>query len=226
MAEATANFNTEILSSNSNNVSQYNLDVVIAKNFEPVGKYFYTFNNGESVPPGTVIFGNILSIPPFSSFDLAIVVFNGDKINPIEAIATTKVNIENTATAEFNTEILSSRQNGKELSYNLNDVIDKNFEGPYLYETSGLLPAGVRIEGGKGNILIIPSNVEFELVIVVSDGGEMNVANATTGVVLEPDPFIEEKNKFLENGNVQQKLNATKNEWTNIINRNPKKSEV
>jgi hypothetical protein len=52
------------------------------------------------------------------------------------------------------------------------------------------------------------------------------VANATTGVVLEPDPFIEVKNKFLENGNVQQRLYETKQDWVNIINRNPKKSEV
>jgi hypothetical protein len=214
---ASANFNTEILSSNSGEFLQYNLDEVIDKDFPPAfSDYFYGLDG--LVPVGFSIDGTILFVPPFTDFNgLTVRVYDGAKINPVDAIATTNVTVGSPVNAEFNTEILSPRQEGKELSYNLNDVIDKNFEGPYLYEISGFLPDGVGIEGG--NTLIIPSNVEFELVIVVSDGGEVNVAIATTGVVLEPDPFIEEKNKFLENGNVQQKLSVTKNEWTNIINR-------
>ena len=121
--------------------------------------------------------------------------------------------------ANFNTEILSSRQDGKELSYNLDDVIDKDFEGPYGYTfNSGETPIGVSIEGG--NTLIIPSNVEFTLEITVSDEGKINVATAITDVVLEPDKFNDALQSFLNNPNLQQNLSNTKNDWTNIINRN------
>lgn len=122
------------------------------------------------------------------------------------------------ATAEFNTKILSPRQEGKVLSYNLDEVIDKDFDGPYLYTVNvEEVPSGVNVKDG---ILTIPANVEFELVVVVSDEGKINIAEAITDVVLESDKFSDALQSFLNNENLQQNLNATKEEWSNIINRN------
>jgi hypothetical protein len=214
-----ANFNTEILSSNSNEVLSYNLDEVIDKNFSPVtGGYFYYLL--DLVPMGFSIMGNTLFVPPFTNFNgLSVVVSDNGGIDPIEAIATTNVTVESPVNAEFNTEILSSRQDGKELSYNLDMVIDKNFEGPYNYtlDNGSKVPIGVSIK--DDNTLIIPSNVEFRLVVTVYDEGKINVTKVGTDVVLEPDPFIEEITKLLNNKTLQEKFSNTKNDWAKIINR-------
>jgi hypothetical protein len=217
---ATANFNTQIISSNSDEQLQYNLDEVITKDFDSgIRGYIYNFIN-DGPPIGVSLSdenNRILTIPPNTTFTLSIVVFNGDKGSPIESIATTNVTVESPVNAEFNTEILSSRQDGKELSYNLDMVIDKNFEGPYLYWVdTEKLPVGVGIKDG---ILVIPSNVEFGLHVTVSDEGRVNVANAYTEVVLEPDAFIEEITKLLNNQTLQEKFSNTKNDWAKIINR-------
>jgi hypothetical protein len=217
---ATANFNTQIISSNSDEQLQYNLDEVITKDFDTFFGYRYSFNDETPRPIDASLSGDnnqILTIPPNTTFTLSIFVFNGDKGNPVEAIATTNVTVESPVNAEFNTEILSSRQDGKELSYNLDMVIDKNFEGPYLYWVdTEKLPVGVGIKDG---ILVIPSNVEFGLHVTVSDEGKVNVANAYTEVVLEPDAFIEEITKLLNNQTLQEKFSNTKNDWAKIINR-------
>jgi hypothetical protein len=215
---ATANFNTQIVSSDSNEELSYNLDEVIDKDFSPVtGEYFYYLVG--LVPVGFSIIGNTLFVPPFTNFNgLSVVVSDNGGIDPVEAIATTNVTVKSPVNAEFNTEILSSRQDGKELSYNLDDVIDKNFEGPYGYTLNiNDVPIGVSIK--DDNTLIIPSNVEFRLEITVYDEGRINVTKVGTDVVLEPDPFIENKNKFLENQSLQEKFISTKNDWVNIINR-------
>lgn len=96
---SSANFNTEIVSSNSDITLEYNLDEVISKDFN--GKPNYTYKLGEVVktPEGVFIesrgeIGSYLIIPPFVEFDLFIIVSNGDRENPIEATATTSVTIE------------------------------------------------------------------------------------------------------------------------------------
>ena len=128
------------------------------------------------------------------------------------------------ARANFNTEILSSTEKGEELSYNLDNVIDKDFEGPYLYEI-GKAPFGVNIN--ERNILIIPNNLEFDLEIKVYNNDKKNPieAIANTKVVLKSDPFTEAKNKFLENDILLRNLDETKKDWVNIINRSTDKKD-
>jgi hypothetical protein len=241
-----ANFNTEILSSNSNEVLSYNLDEVIDKNFSPVtGGYFYGLL--DLVPVGFSIKGNTLFVPPFTNFNgLSVVVSDNGGIDPVEAIATTNVTVENNTVyiAEFNTEIISSSSNEQAVSdsdnreYVLDEVINKNFEGPYKYEflrsagevigipENGFVgvefPKGLEIiENMKGQqVLSVGSNIEFELSIIVSTLESETSAIATTMITIEGKPnFSKEITKFLENGNLQQNLSSTKNEWTNIINR-------
>jgi hypothetical protein len=193
---ATANFNTQIVSSNSNEELSYNLDEVIDKDFSPVtGEYFYYLVG--LVPVGFSIIGNTLFVPPFTNFNgLSVAVFNNSKIDPVEAIATTNVTVENNPVyiAEFNTEILSSSSNEQEASnsdnreYVLDEVINKNFEGPYKYEflrSAGevidfpengavgiAFPRGLEIiENMEGQqVLSVGPNIEFELSIIVSSG--------------------------------------------------------
>jgi len=96
---ASATFNKQIVSSNSDITLEYKLDKVISKDFN--GKPNYTYKLGEVVkaPEGVFIesrgvFGSYLIIPPFVEFDLFIIVSNGDRETPIEATATTIVTIE------------------------------------------------------------------------------------------------------------------------------------
>jgi hypothetical protein len=116
------------------------------------------------------------------------------------------------ATATFNTPIYSSRNGGNDKIYNLDEVITKNFRGPYVYNLNDRPPMGVSIK--DGNILNIPPNVEFELVIFV------NETEAVTNVTLDPSSFNDVKETFLKNKNLEQNLSNTKNEWSKIINRN------
>jgi len=94
---ATANFNTQIISSNSDEQLQYNLDEVITKDFDSgIRGYIYNFIN-DGPPIGVSLSdenNRILTIPPNTTFTLSIVVFNGDKGNPIEAFAITEVIID------------------------------------------------------------------------------------------------------------------------------------
>jgi hypothetical protein len=105
---ASANFNTEIVSSNSKEKLEYDLDKVISKDF--IANKFYQYTLSGSFPDGVSIenrqmIGTYLIIPPSVGFDLSINVFNGDKKNPIEAKATTKVTIEGGGEPSFSTEI-------------------------------------------------------------------------------------------------------------------------
>jgi hypothetical protein len=95
---ATANFNTQIISSNSDEQLQYNLDEVITKDFDSgIFGYSYNFNDETPRPIDASLSGDnnqILTIPPNTTFTLSIFVFNGDKGNPIEAFAITEVIID------------------------------------------------------------------------------------------------------------------------------------
>jgi len=133
------------------------------------------------------------------------------------------------ATANFNTEIYSSRSKGETKLYVLDDIIDKDFDGPYAYTlNSNEVPEGVVILVPQNrvnpSILSIPPNLTFDLEITVYDEGKVNVATATTNVTVEPDLFIEEINKFLNNQNLQQNLSNTKSDWVDIIKRNTKEN--
>jgi len=129
------------------------------------------------------------------------------------------------AIANFNIPIYSSRNEGETKLYVLDNVIDKDFEGPYGYSLNrDEVPVGVVILVPRNRIdpyvLSIPSNLIFDLEITVFDDEKINVAKANTKVTLEPSsPFDEEKNKFLENENLQQNLDNTKEEWSSIISR-------
>jgi hypothetical protein len=125
------------------------------------------------------------------------------------------------ARADFNTEILSSTKKGEELTYNLDNVIDKDFEGPYLYEI-GKAPFGVNIN--KDNTLIIPPNLEFDLAVKVYNENDKPIeAVANTKVVLNKISFDKEKEKFLKNESLVKNLSETKGDWAKIINRSTDK---
>jgi hypothetical protein len=93
---ATANFNTQIISSNSGEELQYNLDEVITKDFDSaISGYGYGFIDEPPIGVSLIDKNNrILTIPPNTTFTLSIVVFNGDKGSPIEAFAITEVIID------------------------------------------------------------------------------------------------------------------------------------
>ena len=124
------------------------------------------------------------------------------------------------ANANFNTEILSSTKKGEELSYNLDNVIDKDFIGPYFYDL-GSVPFGVNV---NRNTLIIPPNLEFDLTVKVYNENDKPIeAVANTKVVLDKISFDKEKEKFLENESLVKNLSETKGEWAKIINRSTDK---
>ena len=230
---ATANFNTQIVSSDSNGrIRSYSLDKVINKDFE--GPYEYNFNTDFFiVPDGISLVDSELLISPNVKFELSIVVTQSGFDEPIEAIATTTVTIEETPLANFNTEIVSPSSkeqaiydadkeqfvvDGKFNEYVLDEVIEKNFEGPYNYQFLGSdvanvdfaengvvgidftdngvvgvdFPRGLEIiENMEGQqVLLVGPNIEFELSIFVGSRNEMNErgAIATTMITIEGKP--------------------------------------
>lgn len=243
---ATANFNTEILSSNSNTELSYNLDVVIDKDFPPATNE-YAYGLVGLVPVGFSINGTILFVPPFTTFNgLSVVVYNNSKIDPVEAIAITNVTVENNTVyiAEFNTEIISSSSNEQMVSdsdireYVLDEVIDKNFPGPYNYEFFGsdvasvdfpengavgiAFPRGLEIiENMEGQqVLLVGPNIEFELSIFVGNRNEMNErgAIATTMITIDGKPnFNKIKEEFYEKSNFGQKKEESAKDWLKIL---------
>jgi hypothetical protein len=227
---ASANFNTQIVSSDSNGrIRSYSLDKVINKDFE--GPYEYNFNT--EVPDGISLVDSELLISPNVEFELSIVVTQSGFDEPIEAIATTMITIEVTPLANFNTEIVSPSSkeqaiydadkeqfvvDGKFNEYVLDEVIEKNFEGPYNYQFLGSdvanvdfaengvvgidftdngvvgidFPRGLEIiENMEGQqVLLVGPNIEFELSIFVGSRNEMNErgAIATTMITIEGKP--------------------------------------
>ena len=97
---ATANFNTQILSSN---------DVITKKGFN--GPYSYSFTDNAQVPNGVTLVKDELTIPEKLTFVLSITVQGGGKNNPISAIATTNVTIDTTKDYTKEIEILLDNPN-------------------------------------------------------------------------------------------------------------------
>jgi hypothetical protein len=139
---ASANFNTKIVSSNSEEKLEYNLDVVITKDFEGSPKYNYTLDIS-ATPDGVVIesrqnLGTYLIIPSLVEFELLITVSNGDRFDPIKAKATTKVTIEgkpnfsNEITKFFDNE--NYRKNKEELVGNWSSIISERISGGDLVD--------------------------------------------------------------------------------------------
>jgi hypothetical protein len=215
---ASANFNTQIVSSINDTTLEYNLDDVIIKDFDGNPGYRYILNGDVPTPVGVIIkerqgTGTYLIIPSSAQFDLSIIVFNNDKNNPIEAIASTSVNLEETPVANFNTKILSSSSNEQMVldsdirEYVLDEVIDKNFPGPYKYEFFGsdvasvdfpengavgiAFPRGLEIiENMEGQqVLSVGPNIEFKLSIIVSTLESETSAIATTMITIEETPL-------------------------------------
>ena len=130
------------------------------------------------------------------------------------------------ASANFNTQIVSSI-NDTTLEYNLDDVIIKDFEGSPEYNYTldiSATPDGVVIESRQnlGTYLIIPSLVEFELSITVSNGDRFDLikAIATTIVTIEGKlNFTNEITKFFESENYTKKKNNTIQGWSEIISK-------
>ncbi len=133
------------------------------------------------------------------------------------------------ATANFNQEIISSKNKDDFREYNLDEVIIKDFEGSPEYNYTldiSATPDGVVIEsrGDLGTYLIIPSLVEFELSITVSNGDRFDLnlikAIATTIVTIKGKlNFTNEKNKFFESENYIQNKNKTTKVWSEIISK-------
>jgi hypothetical protein len=158
------------------------------------------------------------------------------------------------ASANFNTQIVSSSSNEQMVSdldnreYILDEVIDKNFEGPYNYEffrsdlasvdfpENGLVgidfpkndfvgidfPKGLEIiENMKGQqVLSVGPNIEFELSIFVGSRNGMNEigAIATTMITIEGKPdFNKIKEEFYEKSNFGQKKEESAQNWVNIL---------
>lgn len=125
------------------------------------------------------------------------------------------------ASANFNTEILSSNSE-KKIEYNLDDVIDKDFEGPYRYTlNSDEVPIGVSIiQNGETFqwFLAIPPKVTFKLVITVTNNDKSIVVEASTIVTIDGVPsFLNEVNKFIENPNYTQNKEQVAGNWSTII---------
>jgi hypothetical protein len=138
---ASANFNTEIVSSNSEKKLEYNLDVVITKDFITNKSYQYTLSG--SFPNGVSIEyrfdgGTYLTINPYLEFDLSINVFNGDKLNPISAIANTRVTID--GTPSFSNEVNkflenpNYSQNKQQLIGNWSSIVSERISGGDLVD--------------------------------------------------------------------------------------------
>lgn len=106
----TANFNTQILSSNyKKQDTTYLLDDVITKGFN--GPYSYIFTDRAQIPNGVTLDRGILTIAERLTFVLSITVQGGDKNNPISAIATTNVTIDTTKDYAKEIEILLNNPN-------------------------------------------------------------------------------------------------------------------
>jgi hypothetical protein len=245
---ASANFNREIVSSINDTTLEYNLDDVIIKDFDGNPGYSYILNGDVPTPVGVIIeerqgTGTYLIIPSSAQFNLSIIVYNNDKNNPIEAIANTSVNLEETPVANFNTKILSSSSNEQMVldsdirEYVLDEVIDKNFPGPYKYDffrsdvasvdfpENGAVgiafPRGLEIiENMEGQqVLLVGPNIEFELSIFVGNRARIEAIATTMITIDEKISFSNEITKLLNNQTLQEKFSNTKNDWAKIINR-------
>jgi hypothetical protein len=127
------------------------------------------------------------------------------------------------ATANFKTPIYSSRNEGESKTYILDDVITKDFSGPYIYQFQDeVVPKGFNIFVDREtlkDVLLVPSGFDNYILSIGTYNENKEFAVATTNVILEPSPFEDALQSFLENPNLQQNLSTTKNDWAKIINR-------
>ena len=127
---------------------------------------------------------------------------------------------QNIATANFNTQILSSNYKKQDTTYLLDDVITKGFNGPYSYSFTdkSQVPKGVSLDGGS---LKIAEKLTFVLSITVNGGDKNNPVSAiaTTNVTIDTTKdYAKEIEILLNNPNMVQKVTVTKKDWSKIIN--------
>jgi hypothetical protein len=126
---------------------------------------------------------------------------------------------QNIATANFNTQIVSSNYEKQGTTYLLDDVITKGFNGPYSYSFTdeAQIPNGVSLDRGS---LKIAEKLTFVLSITVNGGGKNNhiSAIATTNVTIDTTKdYAKEIEILLNNPNMTQKVTDTKKNWASII---------
>jgi hypothetical protein len=122
------------------------------------------------------------------------------------------------ASANFNTQILSSNYEKQNTEYFLDDVITKDFNGPYSYSFTNEVPNGVTL---NGDMLTIAERLTFVLSITVKAGDRNNPISviATTNVTIDTTKdYAKEVEILLDNPKITQKVTDTKNNWTSIIN--------
>lgn len=122
------------------------------------------------------------------------------------------------ANANFNTQIDSSRTEGVTKTYILDDVISKDFEGPYTYTLSkDAEKAGFQITNDTQDILNVPYGVnDFNLEIRVVTGKAEAIAS--TIVNLETSGFTDAKEQFFKSENLNSKLTIARDNWVNYTN--------
>jgi hypothetical protein len=129
------------------------------------------------------------------------------------------------AVATFNTTIYSSPTDGVNL-YILDDVIDKDFDGPYEYSldensinNNFEITTGEEIEQA---VLNVPSGFnDFEISVTVSQNPELKdpiSEVATTIVILSLPTFEDAKQYFFNSENVTTNFNIVKENWTDYTN--------
>jgi predicted transcriptional regulator len=121
------------------------------------------------------------------------------------------------ASANFNTQILSSNYEKQNTEYFLDDVITKGFNGPYSYSFTNEVPNGVSL---NGDILTIAERLTFVLSITVNAGDKNNPISviATTNVTIDTTKdYAKEVEILLDNPNMTQKVTDTKSNWASII---------
>ena len=130
------------------------------------------------------------------------------------------------AVATFNTTIYSSPTDGVYNSYILDDVIDKDFDGPYEYSldensinNNFEITTGEEIEQA---VLNVPSGFnDFEISVTVSqnpNGKDPISEVATTIVTLSLPTFEDAKQYFFNSENVTTNFNIVKQNWTDYTN--------
>jgi|688.fasta_scaffold342451_3 hypothetical protein len=123
------------------------------------------------------------------------------------------------ASANFNTQILSSNYERQNTEYFLDDVITKDFNGPYSYSFTNEVPNGVTL---NGDMLTIAERLTFVLSITVNARDKKNnpiSVIATTNVTIDTTKdYAKEVEILLDNPGITQKVTDTKNKWTSIIN--------
>jgi len=121
------------------------------------------------------------------------------------------------ASANSNTQIITSNYEKQNTEYFLDDVITKGFNGPYSYSFTNEVPNGVSL---NGDILTIAERLTFVLSITVNAGDKNNPISviATTNVTIDTTKdYAKEVEILLDNPNMTQKVTDTKSNWASII---------